>query len=203
MQLGEAQNDYFINEGDQDIDVDDEDTRSLDGLPSDEVLRCPSPPPELPAPTAFAHELSVAEQSAYVKPVLAALMNGQYEPAKWRHVDFMKGGKARQTVTNSAWQRGEVSHKEKNELSDCIRRWMRRRLRRQELGAIPADAALEVGTERPGPPRAPVKVHFRVRRSPPTADASDIRRKSTILNQRGATVHVFRVLTLTLMTALR
>lgn len=155
--LGEAQNDYFINEGDQDIDVDDEDTGSLDGAPSDEVLRCPSPPPELPAPTAFAHELSVAEQLAYVKPVLAALMNGQYEPAKWRHVDFMKGGKARQTVTNSAWQRGEVSHKEKNELSDCIRRWMRRRLRRQELGAIPADAALEVGTERPGPPRAPVK----------------------------------------------
>lgn len=106
----------------------------------DEKLRAASPSPPVPAPTAFGHELTIQEQFEYVKPVLIAILNGQHaRPALQRHIAFMKGGRSRTQVSNSAWRRGEVSHHDRDELSRCVLRWMRRRQRRQELGFVPAD----------------------------------------------------------------
>ena len=103
------------------------------------MLREPSPAPEMPVPVAFASELSVEEQFCYVKPVLEAILTGRYEPAKHKHVGFMKGGKQCNAVTAAAWKRGEVSIEEKAKLSMCIRQWMHRRQGRQELGLLAPD----------------------------------------------------------------
>ncbi len=51
----------------------------------------------------------------------------------------MKGGKQRNAVIEAAWKRGEVTSGEKEELSTCIVRWMRRRQNRQDMGFLPAD----------------------------------------------------------------
>lgn len=139
LQLGDAQDDYGMNEGARDEDDESGSQAAAPDEHMDEQLRASSPPPPLPAPTAFGHELAVFEQFDYVKPVLVALMNGQYRPALARHVGFMKGGRSRTAVTMEAWKRGEVSHRDKDELDVCIRRWIQRRLRRQELGLIPTD----------------------------------------------------------------
>lgn len=152
LQLGDAEDDYGMNEGARDEDT-DMDLGDLAGQEeSEEQLRAPSPPPAIPAPTAFGHDLTIEEQFEYVKPVLAALLNGRHRPSLPRHIDFMKGGRARNRVTNSAWKRGELTHEDRDALSMCIQRWMRRRLRRQELGLLPPDvgvSALEAELERP------------------------------------------------------
>lgn len=137
--MGEAVDDYGINEGarDEDTDVDLLDTTFHDE--SEEKLREPSPSPAVPAPLAFAHELTIEQQFAYVKPVLVALLNGRHRPSLARHVAFMKGGRSRTRVESTAWKRGEISHQDRDALGRCIYRWMRRRTRRQELGLVPAD----------------------------------------------------------------
>lgn len=115
-----------------------------DDLDSHQSLRASSPSPQIPAPVAFASELSIEEQFQYVKPILDAILTGQYGPAKHRHVVFMKGGKQRNAVIGAAWKRGEVTIQEKEELSTCVRRWMQRRQRRQDLGVIPTDPFVRV-----------------------------------------------------------
>jgi hypothetical protein len=132
-------NDYGINEGAQDEDTEvDLLADAFQDVP-DAQLRELSPSPVLPAPIAFAHELTLMQQFEYVKPVLIALLNGRHTPSRERHVGFMKGGRTRARVESTAWRRGEVSHRDRDELSRCIYQWMRRRSRRQELGLVPAD----------------------------------------------------------------
>ena len=109
-----------------------------------ESLRPCSPVPQIPAPLAFASELSVEEQFKYVTPVLSAILTGQYEPARQKHVRFMKGGKQRNAVIAAAWKRGEITIGEKEELSTCIVHWMRRRQKRQDLGLSPVDPFVSI-----------------------------------------------------------
>ena len=105
--------------------------------PEDErILRAPSPIPPLPAPRpeAFQYELEVAEEFEYIKPVLAAIMDRQYEPAMQRSDDFMRGGGARQKVLDAVPLPGSLNAREKEEVAYLIRSWARRRERRQEMG---------------------------------------------------------------------
>ncbi|EKM55260.1 uncharacterized protein PHACADRAFT_255750, partial [Phanerochaete carnosa HHB-10118-sp] len=148
--LGDAEDDYGLNEGNR--DEDDESAPQADPLDeeTEEQLRAPSPPPTLPAPTAFGYELTIPEQFNYVKPVLVALMNGRYEPSLARHTSFMKDGRSRRSVMLDAWKRGELSPSDKDELDVCIRRWMRKRSRRQQLGLVPADELVLVKDEAQG-----------------------------------------------------
>ncbi|THH01653.1 hypothetical protein EW026_g1088 [Hermanssonia centrifuga] len=141
--MGAAADDYDLNENAEDEGADDF-TMTFDDNVDEESLRAPSPDPKEPAPIAFAHDLTIPEQFEYSKPVLVALMNGEYPPATHLHVAFMKGGRWRNQVTSSAWKRGELSHKEKEELSDCIRRWMHKRMVRQKLGLVPPDTAVRM-----------------------------------------------------------
>ncbi|KAI0093757.1 hypothetical protein BDY19DRAFT_989301 [Irpex rosettiformis] len=138
--LGEDENNYglHIGERDEDTDLNGHGMISNEDL-TVESLRSLSPVPKAAAPLVFASELSVEEQFRYVTPVLSAILTGQYEPARQKHVGFMKGGKQRNTVIEAAWKRGEVTSQEKEELSTCIVGWMRRRQRRQDLGLLPAD----------------------------------------------------------------
>ncbi|KAI0693328.1 hypothetical protein BC835DRAFT_1082750 [Cytidiella melzeri] len=132
-----------VGERDEDTELTNHDTM-LDAELTAESLRSPSPVPQIPAPVAFASELSVEEQFRYVKPVLAGILTGHFEPAKYKHVGFMKGEKQRNAVTEAAWKRGEVTSQEKEELSRCIVRWMRRRQERQRMGLIPCDPFVTV-----------------------------------------------------------
>lgn len=137
--LGEAEDDYGLNEGARDEEEEPGFQADTEAEETDEQLRAASPPPTLPAPTAFAHDLTIAEQFAYTKPVLAALLNGRHAPSLPRHMGFMRGGRARRAVINGAWKRGELGPRDQDELDACVRRWMRRRFRRQQLGLVPPD----------------------------------------------------------------
>ena len=105
--------------------------------PEDErTLRAPSPLPSLPAPRpeAFQYDLEIEEEFQYIKPVLAAVMDRQYEPALQRSDDFMRGGGARQKVLDHVPLSGSLNARDKEEVAYLIRSWARRRERRQEMG---------------------------------------------------------------------
>ena len=139
--MGDSRDNYALDM--EPPNSDDEDLRPLpDENLNDEKLRAQSPTPHIPILAVDFVQLTIAEQLEYVKPVLSALLNGQYLPARRLHIGFMKGGKSRTQVAASAWKRGDVSHKDKEELSTCIRRWMARRETRQALGVVPHDAQL-------------------------------------------------------------
>lgn len=137
--LGDSADNYGL---DNDPPVDDaEDLSALSDEELDEsTARSPSP---APTGEAFSTQLPISEQFAYTKQVLVALLNGQYLPARHLHIGFMKGGKSRDKVTSAAWKRGELSHRDKEELSTCIRRWMRRRGQRQALGVLAHDVSVD------------------------------------------------------------
>lgn len=160
-QLGEDENNYglHIGERDQDTEMDGHDKMAVDNL-VDESLRSPSPEPQVPAPLAFAASLTVEEQFRYVKPVLVGILTGQFQPAKEKHIGFMKGGKQRNAVVDSAWKRGEVTTAEKEALSTCIVRWMQRRQKRQDMGLIPQDPFITNASVQPSSFRSDiVSVH--------------------------------------------
>lgn len=143
--MGEDEANYGLYEGEKDEHTDpNTDVMISDVQSTQEMLREPSPMPCIPAPVAFASELSIEEQLRYVKPVLVGILTGQYAPARAKHIGFMKGGKQRNAVTEAAWKRGEVTAQEKAKLNTCIRRWMQRRLKSQELGLIPSDPFVKV-----------------------------------------------------------
>ncbi|KAI0723841.1 hypothetical protein C8T65DRAFT_90485 [Cerioporus squamosus] len=136
--LGESTGNYGL---DHDNDVLDE----LEGAedfnqpfaPEDEAtLRAPSPLPDLPAPSpeTFEYELEIAEEFEYIKPILAAVLNNEYGPAKARHEGFMRGGGARRKVLDAIPLRGSLNAKEKEEVAYYVRSWARRRDRRREMG---------------------------------------------------------------------
>ncbi|TBU35579.1 hypothetical protein BD311DRAFT_860098 [Dichomitus squalens] len=105
--------------------------------PEDEAtLRAPSPLPALPAPgpIAFETELSVAEQFEYVKPVLAAVLDDAYGPAKARNEGFMRGGGARRKVLDAVPPRGSLTAMEKEEVAFLVRSWAWRMGKRREMG---------------------------------------------------------------------
>ena len=78
--------------------------------------------------------MSIAEQFEYVKPVLAAVLEGRYAPALQRHEGFMRGAGARQKVLDAVPVRGSLSAREKEEVAYLVRSWARRRERRREIG---------------------------------------------------------------------
>ncbi|CDO73653.1 hypothetical protein BN946_scf185014.g123 [Trametes cinnabarina] len=136
--LGESKDNYGL---DSDVDaIDEEDIMeefTRPGAPDgDEELRAPSPLPSLPppAPEAFEYDLSISEQFEYVKPVLAAIIDGRYGPALQRHEGFMRGAGARRKVLDSVPLRGSLSAREKEEVAYLVRSWARRRERRREMG---------------------------------------------------------------------
>ncbi|KAI9065429.1 hypothetical protein FKP32DRAFT_1590609 [Trametes sanguinea] len=136
--LGESKDNYGL---DSDIDAPDEDDKAEDfnrpfASEDEAELRAPSPLPSLPppAPEVFEYDLSIAEQFEYVKPVLAAVLEGRYGPAMERHEGFMRGAGARRKILDSVPLRGSLSAKEKEEVAYLVRSWARRRERRREMG---------------------------------------------------------------------
>ncbi|KAL6298613.1 hypothetical protein BKA93DRAFT_810481 [Sparassis latifolia] len=130
-QLGEDKYNYGMDDdqASSDAGADDSDMNANE----EADLRVASPPPTIPAPEEFAYRLLLEEQLRYVKPVLLAVMDGKYEPANDRHDGFMRGAAARQKVCDTCHDRGSLSQREVEELDKLVRRWVRRRERREEL----------------------------------------------------------------------
>jgi hypothetical protein len=83
-----------------------------------------SPEPINPIPSAEEFtDLSIQQQFAFVKPVLKAILNEEYGPAKTRHDNFIRGGNARNIVTSSVGLRGEMAVREVKELGKWLRKW--------------------------------------------------------------------------------
>ncbi len=78
--------------------------------------------------------MEIAEEFEYIKPILAAVLDNEYGPAKARHEGFMRGGGARRKVLDAIPLRGSLNAKEKEEVAYYVRSWARRRDRRLEMG---------------------------------------------------------------------
>ncbi|OCH93846.1 hypothetical protein OBBRIDRAFT_885221 [Obba rivulosa] len=129
------------------LDDDRDDPFLVDG-PFDEenepLSRACSPAPTTPPPLAFAFDLTLAEQFEYTKPVLSAVVEGRYEPARDLHDAFMRGQASRRKVSNIVSLRGNLRHHEVEELGRLVRRWARRKEKRQALAAAEAPLAVTV-----------------------------------------------------------
>lgn len=132
--LGECEGNYGLDEEERDTD---EDTGPEDIDEDEDALRASSPIPDIPPPKFF-ESIPVDEQFEYVKPVLIAMLQTRYEPARARHNAFMNAA-TRQGVLDSEHLSGDLRADELEELGPLLRRWIRRRRRRQALGFIPDD----------------------------------------------------------------
>ncbi|KAI0807816.1 hypothetical protein C8Q74DRAFT_1187467 [Fomes fomentarius] len=136
--LGESRGNYGL---DYDNDALDEKAGTEDfSRPFEEEdeakLRALSPLPELPAPSpsTFEYGFDIVDEFEYIKPVLASVIENEYEPSRARHENFMRGGGARQKVLDMIPLRGSLNGREKEELAFYVRSWARRRDRRREMG---------------------------------------------------------------------
>ncbi|KAF8621499.1 hypothetical protein AX15_007734 [Amanita polypyramis BW_CC] len=100
------------------------DSETEDPLDSLSQSRYPSPTPAHPPPSQEVFcELDVRSQFAYTKPILVAILNEQYPPAKERHDMFLKGGQARKSAVDRAVLRGEMDPRTVGELQKWLCEW--------------------------------------------------------------------------------
>lgn len=121
------------SEFDELVDDEDNNTTTLSDDENQAVRRKPSPIPSFPPPSAEEFkDLPISEQLAYVKPVLTAILNGEYAPAKEQHDNYIKGGSAREEATKSAGLRGTMPPVQVAELQRSLGRWVLRGERRAQ-----------------------------------------------------------------------
>ena len=136
FKLGESEGNYGLDEEERDAD----DVLRSEPIDEDEdTLRASTPPPSIPPPKFF-ETLDIEEQFEYVKPILVAILQDKYAPVRPRHDAFMGSVASRQHVVDTNQLSGDLRGYELENLGPLIRRWVRRRQRRQELGYIPADS---------------------------------------------------------------
>lgn len=127
-----------------------------------------------PDPSTFEYDFTIAEEFEYIKPVLAAAIENNYEPSRARHEAFMRGGGARQKVLDMVPLRGSLNAKEKEELAYYVRCWARRRDRRREMGLsfeYPRDKLYAVENGRAGQDQPDGHVSWMTHRIPMSYNA--------------------------------
>lgn len=78
------------------------------------------PPPD---PEDFC-ELPIREQFAYVKPIIRAILNEAYLPARERHRAFMQGGLSRLRLQKAATGKGDLTAREVSRLGRVLQNWV-------------------------------------------------------------------------------
>jgi hypothetical protein len=78
------------------------------------------PPPN---PTEFC-EMSIRDQFAYIKPVIKAILNEAYLPARERHQAFMQGGASRLRLRKAATGKGDLTTREVDRLGKVLQQWV-------------------------------------------------------------------------------
>ncbi|KAH9079304.1 hypothetical protein EDB83DRAFT_2310990 [Lactarius deliciosus] len=69
-------------------------------------------------------ELPIREQFAYIKPVIKAVLNETYLPARERHQAFMQGGPSRIRLLKTATGKGDLSAREVSQLGRVLQFWV-------------------------------------------------------------------------------
>ena len=69
-------------------------------------------------------ELPIREQFAYVKPIIKAVLNETYLPARERHQAFMQGGSSRIRLLKTATGKGDLSAHEVSQLGRVLQFWV-------------------------------------------------------------------------------
>ncbi|KAI0306673.1 hypothetical protein B0F90DRAFT_1932770 [Multifurca ochricompacta] len=69
-------------------------------------------------------ELPIREQFAYVKPVIKAVLNETYLPARERHEAFMQGGPSRLRLRKTATGKGDLTALEVTQLGKVLQCWV-------------------------------------------------------------------------------
>jgi hypothetical protein len=94
-----------------------------------------------PSPEGFC-ELSIREQFAYVKPVIKAILNETYPPARDRHQAFMQGGSSRLRLRKAATGKGDLTAREISQLGRALQSWVLGPMHSQK-GSCPSLGDLE------------------------------------------------------------
>lgn len=76
-----------------------------------------------PEPEDFC-ELPIREQFAYVKPIIKAILNEAYLPARERHRAFMQGGLSRIRLQKAATGKGDLTAREVSRLGRVLQNWV-------------------------------------------------------------------------------
>jgi hypothetical protein len=69
-------------------------------------------------------QLSIREQFAYIKPVIKAVLNETYLPARDRHQAFMQGGPSRLRLRKAATGKGALTAREVSQLGMVLQCWV-------------------------------------------------------------------------------
>ncbi|TFY77251.1 hypothetical protein EWM64_g6763 [Hericium alpestre] len=125
------------------VDQDENDAES-----ESEDDRGESPEPKLPPPKRERFcDLSMREQFAYAKPVVHAILNDSFGPARERHSGFVQGGASRQKLKKQGTGKGDLSSQEVTQLGNLINRWVLRddrhatKITEEELAVFSAEDA--------------------------------------------------------------
>jgi hypothetical protein len=94
-----------------------------------------------PSPGGFC-ELSIREQFAYVKPVIKAILNETYYPARDRHQAFMQGGSSRLRLRKAGTGKGDLTAREVSQLGRALQSWVLGPMHSQK-GSCPSLGDLE------------------------------------------------------------
>lgn len=69
-------------------------------------------------------ELPIREQFAYVKPIIRAILNETYRPARERHRAFMQGGLSRLRLQKAATGKGDLTVRDVSRLGRVLQNWV-------------------------------------------------------------------------------
>jgi hypothetical protein len=112
-QLGSYESDNEESE----VDSDDEYVPHELGAEERAILM---PPPN---PDDFC-ELPIRDQFAYVKPIIKAILNETYLPARERHRAFMQGGPSRLRLRKAATGKGDLTARDVSRLGRALQNWV-------------------------------------------------------------------------------
>ncbi|KAI9466099.1 hypothetical protein BJY52DRAFT_1239398 [Lactarius psammicola] len=84
-------------------------------------------------------ELPIRDQFAYIKPVIKAILNETYLPARERHQAFMQGGPSRIRLLKTATGKGDLSAHEVSQLGRVLQFWVLGPMRVQKTRPHPLE----------------------------------------------------------------
>jgi hypothetical protein len=126
-QLGSYESDNEESE----VDSDDEYVPYELGAEERAILMPP------PSPDDFC-ELPIRDQFAYVKPIIKAILNETYPPARERHRAFMQGGPSRLRLRKAATGKGDLTARDVSRLGRALQNWVLGPMHLQKVSLPPS-----------------------------------------------------------------
>lgn len=108
---------YVGDDKESDDNSDDDHTPYETDL-NEHTISMPPPNPE------DFREMSIRDQFAYIKPVIKAILNEAYLPARERHQAFMRGGSSRRRLQKAATGKGDLTTREVSRLGKVLQQWV-------------------------------------------------------------------------------